>query len=255
MLIHVVIPVIDESESVGSLIKEFTRLPNHSQLVFDFIDDSRNDHTMDAIDRGRVSHPQLIVHSTRRTGSDRVNQLAGAVLAGMYRAKLAGATHVMVMDGDGQHPPTTITSMHAELEAGYTMVIASRYVPGGSNEGLHNNYRMFVSKGATYVAKTLFPVRLRKVTDPMTGFFVVRLDTVNLEELEATTGFKILLDILLRYRHSGITEVPVLFRKREEGESKAKLARGFEYLIQLVKMRVHARSPTRKEGVLQHESA
>jgi dolichol-phosphate mannosyltransferase len=90
---------------------------------------------------------------------------------------------------------------------------------------------------ATFVARALFPSRLRPVSDPMSGFLLVRRDAVELERLHPR-GFKILLELLLRNPVLRVGEVPVQFGRRYAGESKASLGQGLLYLRQLAALRV-----------------
>jgi dolichol-phosphate mannosyltransferase len=236
--VRVVIPVFDEADNVRDLVEEIASIPSLPlKLHVDFVDDSHNDRTVKAIESARNQFPLVTITYLHRTGADRTNGLAGAVTAGMRRALTAGHEYVLVMDGDGQHPPAVIPSMLSRLRPDTDLVVASRYIPGGSHEGLDGNYRRFISRAATWIARLLFPIRLRKVTDPMTGLFVVRASSINPDRFEAT-GFKILLEMILRTPELRPAEVPVIFRLRNAGDSKAAAARGVEYLNQLVRLRL-----------------
>ena len=87
----------------------------------------------------------------------------------------------------------------------------------------------------------MFPVRLRNVTDPMTGFFAVRTGTVDLAALQPR-GFKILLEILARTKLA-VVEEPFVFGERFAGESKASFANGVRYVQQLWSLRFGRLSP------------
>lgn len=235
MKTHVVIPVLKEPETVGFVIKELAKIPG--DIVVDFIDDSPNDATQVAIRREASRFPDLEVRSLHRKREETADGLAGSVVAGMQRAIEHGADVVTVMDGDGQHPASTIPHMLERLsDTGSDLVVASRYIRGGSSEGLDGGFRHFVSFASTKVAKGLFPNRLRDVTDPMTGFFAVRLNSIRPEEIHAT-GFKILLELVLRNDGLLIREVPVKFEARKGGQTKAKAKQGKEYLQQLLRLR------------------
>lgn len=237
MLVYVVIPVFNEAENVEGLVRELSALDLDHHLVVDFVDDSHNTDTVDAIKKAQQDFPSLDINYYHRSGGDRTHGLAGAVIAGMHRAISANASHMVVMDGDGQHPPSVIPAMLSKITYGNHLVVASRYAPGGSREGLDGPYRQLISRSATWVAKFLFPIRLRSVSDPMTGLFVVQIDSIETENIQAT-GFKILLEILLRSPKIQIAEVPVVFRNRAHGDSKASTARGVEYLLQLTRLRL-----------------
>ena len=73
-------------------------------------------------------------------------------------------------------------------------------------------------------------------TDPMTGFFAVRRGAVDTATLRPQ-GFKILLEILARHRLA-VTEVPFTFGARATGASKATAAQGWQFLRQLLELRL-----------------
>ena len=95
--------------------------------------------------------------------------------------------------------------------------------------------RAMASRSSTTVARLLFPQRLREVTDPMSGFFLVRRDAIALDELRPR-GFKILLEILVRTPGEGRRGV-VRFGERHAGQSKATIREGLRYLSLLARLR------------------
>src|SRR3954447_21592074 len=86
-------------------------------------------------------------------------------------------------------------------------------------------------------AKLLFPEKLEGVTDPMSGFFLVRRAAVDPDLLQPK-GFKILLEMIARAPNLRITEVPFHFAERLSGESKATTVEGFRYVRQLLALRM-----------------
>jgi dolichol-phosphate mannosyltransferase len=58
------------------------------------------------------------------------------------------------MDADLQHPPETLTSLAAAIEAGADLAIGSRYVPGGGTSDW-TWVRRVVSRVATHSEWTL----------------------------------------------------------------------------------------------------
>jgi dolichol-phosphate mannosyltransferase len=140
------------------------------------------------------------------------------------------------MDGDLQHPPEMIPVLIATAtQTNSDVTIASRYTGSGGADGLNGRARRVVSASAIALTRGMFPVRLRDCTDPMTGFFVVRRTAVPLDALRPR-GFKILLEILARQTLS-VTEEPFVFGNRFAGESKASVAQGTRFLMQLAALR------------------
>jgi dolichol-phosphate mannosyltransferase len=144
------------------------------------------------------------------------------------------------MDADLQHPPELLGALIDEAaRSNAEAVVASRYCRDGDGGSL-SAPRMLLSRGSGLLAKALFPRRLRTVSDPMSGFFVVRRSALQASRLRPD-GFKILLEILLSGPSLTISEVPFRFGVRHAGQSKASLREGVRYLRRLIKIRFGAR--------------
>jgi dolichol-phosphate mannosyltransferase len=225
----VVIPTRNEAENIGPLLNELDAvLPEETEIIF--VDDS-TDETPTVIEdeRGRRVRRITLVHRSARARRD---GLAGAVAHGL---RLATTEWVCVLDADLQHPPQLVPRLLERAQAGgVDVVVASRYCGNGGTE-FHRG-RSLLSRFSTSAAKILFQRSLRGVTDPMSGFFLVRRASVPFERLRPR-GFKILLEILVRARNLRVAEVPFRFGTRHAGESKASLAEGIHYLWQLSLLR------------------
>jgi dolichol-phosphate mannosyltransferase len=198
-----------------------------------FVDDS-DDETPIHVRRAAASgYPGLDVQLLHRSVAERRGGLGGAVLAGLAHTE---STWVCVMDGDLQHPPECVMKLlAAAAEQGVDLVVASRYIPGGRNEGL-GAVRSLVSWGSTALAKMVFPGRLRGIHDPMSGFFLFRRES--LTRAMTPRGFKILLEIAVRHPSLSRCEVPFVFVERSAGTSKTTIKEGLRYLRLLAEMRL-----------------
>jgi dolichol-phosphate mannosyltransferase len=85
------------------------------------------------------------------------------------------------------------------------------------------------------LTRSLFPVRLKDCSDPLTRFLGFRRSEVKVDRLRPT-GSKILLEILARNRLQ-VAEVPYVFGERYAGESKATFKEGLRFLLQLSSLR------------------
>jgi dolichol-phosphate mannosyltransferase len=143
--------------------------------------------------------------------------LAGAVIEGM----LASAADIIaVIDADRQHDETLLPHMLDVIEAGQTdLVIATRYSQSGTADAGFSKLRRNASALATRLTNLLLGTN---VSDPMSGFFMIRRDAIDkIAPNLSTGGFKLLLDILASAPAAvRITEVPYTFRPRELGKSK-----------------------------------
>jgi dolichol-phosphate mannosyltransferase len=108
------------------------------------------------------------------------------------------------------------------------IAIASRYAWSQGTKGW-NPVRAAVSRLSTLAAAPLISKRNLGVTDPMSGFFVIHRRCIEGLTFQ-TTGFKLLLEILVRGRIQKALEVPYHFGLRRAGRSKASATVAFHYL-------------------------
>jgi putative flippase GtrA len=94
-----------------------------------------------------------------------------------------------------------------------------------------------MSRACSSAAALIFQRHLRNVTDPLSGFFMVRRDAVEIERLRPQ-GFKILLEILVRTPGLRVCEVPFRFGERHSGETKASSREAMRFLTQLASLRL-----------------
>lgn len=232
MSLTVVVPTRNEAPNVGPLLFQLDyqlRLANVNADVL-FVDDS-TDETPEVIDElsRKVSIAVRVLHRDRPEGG-----LGGAVLAGL---RSATGTWAVVMDGDLQHPPADVPVLYERALVGdVELVVASRHLPGGGADGLDGWSRRAVSAASTLIARGLFPRRVGRCSDPMSGFFAVRRDAVDLDAIR-TDGYKILLP-LLEHRDLAVAEVPFRFGVRAAGTSKVCLREGARYLRLLASLRI-----------------
>jgi dolichol-phosphate mannosyltransferase len=243
VVLSVVVPSRNESENVAVLIRRLRAVLTGLSAEILFMDDS-DDETPEAIGSAAWSATPGVapVRCFHRRPASRRGGLSGAVVAGLKRA--AGDVAV-VMDSDLQHPPESIPKLLAEMErSGSDVVVASRYVRDGDAAGLGTRRRALTSHAATGIARMLFPGRLRHVSDPMSGFFAVRLSVLNLAQLRPV-GFKILLETIVRSSPNRISEVGFTFGERGGNQSKAGFGEGVRFLRHLVMLRASSLLPPR----------
>jgi dolichol-phosphate mannosyltransferase len=223
----VVIPTRDERDNVVPLVRRLEAcLPPGAGLLF--VDDSTDD-TPQVLAALGTSLPVRVLHRQVAQGG-----LSGAVVAGL---RAAGTDHVVVMDGDLQHPPELVRVLHERaVRTGADVVVASRYARGGDRTGLDGTLRRLVSSASTAMARRAFPGKLRGCSDPMTGFFCVRTAAVDLDALRPS-GFKILLELLVRGGRLSVVEEPFAFAERAAGSSKTSARQGALFLAQVARLR------------------
>jgi dolichol-phosphate mannosyltransferase len=216
-----VVPTLNEAGNIDQLLTSLTDALSESPYEYEIVvvDDGSTDGTVEKVRVWSKQDPRIHVFS--RVGE---RGLAGAVLYGWSQS---GANLLGVIDGDLQHPPELLPELLSEAQNA-DIVVASRYARGNGTKGW-NPLRAAVSRLSTLAASPLINKKNLGVTDPMSGFFVIHRRCIEGLAFQ-TTGFKLLLEILVRGRIQTAREVPYHFGLRRAGQSKAGAAVAFHYL-------------------------
>jgi dolichol-phosphate mannosyltransferase len=221
----IILPTFNERDNLPVMVERLSRALNGVDWEILVVDDNSPDGTS-AVARMLGEHDRRI-RCIRRVGR---RGLAGACIEGMLGTQ---ARYVAVMDADLQHDETLLMAMLKKLREGATdLAVASRYVGDGAAQGGFSANRARASQWSTALARRLLKVEL---TDPMSGFFMIRRDLVDaMAPKLSTQGFKILLDIAATgHGQLRIAELPFTFGARLHGESKldARVALDFGQLL------------------------
>ena len=226
--LSLVVPTYNERSSIAPLLAELELALGSLSWEVVFVDDSTDgtDAIIAAI--GNDDPRVRLLHRLVNRGG-----LSGAVVDGL---SVARGSYVCVMDADLQHPPSRIPDMlRAAQAAGADVVVASRYVSGGSTSGLDGPLRQFYSRGLRDLSRLMFPRRLRNISDPLGGYFLLQRSVIQDTQLRPI-GYKILLEILIRCACHTVREVPYRFQPRQHGVSKANLREGLRFLRHLAQL-------------------
>ncbi len=217
----IVIPTLNERENIALLLEKLRFTLHDIRYEVIVVDDDSPDGTAAAVKT--LSRTQSDLHVIHRIGR---RGLASACIEGMLATS---ATYIAVMDADLQHDETVLPEMVRRIASeNLDLVVGSRNIGGGSM-GDFSTWRVRLSR----LGRRLSGVEKHAVlTDPMSGFFVVRRTFFEQIAHRLTgIGFKILLDIVLSAQGQiRIGEVPYHFRLRQHGQSKLDLIVGLEYL-------------------------
>jgi dolichol-phosphate mannosyltransferase len=207
----IVIPVLREARNIAPLVARLEIALRGIAWEAVFVDDNSPDGTAAAVRAIAARDPRI--RGIRRVGR---RGLASAVVEGILSVS---APFVAVIDGDLQHDETILPLLLRAVEGGADIAIGSRHVPGGTAADGLSARRSLLSDAGARLARGLLA---KPLSDPMSGFFLLRRDLVDdLAPRLAGRGFKILLDILLSApRGLSVVEVPYAFRPRTQGASK-----------------------------------
>lgn len=214
----VIVPSYNERDNVGSLYEKVKTALAGIPFEFIVVDDDSPDGTAGVVrDMARRFPEVRCIHRIGRRG------LTSAVVEGVL---VSSAPFFAVIDADHQHDETALPLMYAEALRGAEIVAGTRYAGGGSVGTGLSSVR---EKGSRFATQLSSIVTGKAMSDPMSGFFLMRRDVFDdVVPTISKDGFKILLDIVVsatRFkRHAGgnlrLAEVPYVFRPRHAGESK-----------------------------------
>lgn len=230
LYLSLVIPTYNEGQNLTGLIQLLTELldraiPDDYELIV--VDDDSPDQTWKLAQALMVQYPKLRVMRRQQERG-----LSSAVIRGW---QVAGGQVLGVIDGDLQHPPETLIQLLAAIDAGADLAVASRHVEGG---GVSNwsAMRRFLSRGAQLLGLLILPNVVGRVSDPMSGYFMVRRSAIANHQLNPM-GYKILIEVLGRGQVKQVAEVGYVFQERQGGESKVTWKQYVEYILHLLKLR------------------
>jgi dolichol-phosphate mannosyltransferase len=221
----VIVPTFNEIDNVHEVVERLKRcLAGRSWEVI-FVDDDSPDSTAEAVrELGRVDARVRCIQRLRRRG------LSSACVEGMLATS---APYLAIIDADLQHDERLLPQMLDALKSeSLDIVIGSRYVRGGTVFEWDSS-RQHLSRMATRLSRAIVPLEL---TDPMSGFFVLRREilSASMRGLSAI-GFKLLVDLFASApRPLRFAELPYEFRARHAGASKLDSGVAWDYGLLLM---------------------
>ncbi|MEH1926724.1 glycosyltransferase [Nostoc sp.] len=229
--LSLVIPTYKERDNIQNVVSILSRLldesiPGNYELIV--VDDDSPDRTWEIAQSLTPEYPQLRVMRRQQERG-----LSSAVIRGWQAAT---GSVLGVIDGDLQHPPEVLMQLLGSVEQGADLAVASRHVDGGGVSSW-SVVRRFLSRGAQLLGLVILPGVLGRVSDPMSGYFMVRRSAIANATLNPV-GYKILLEVIGRGNVDQLAEVGYVFCERKEGESKVTWKQYIDYIHHLVRLRL-----------------
>jgi dolichol-phosphate mannosyltransferase len=223
--LSVIVPTFNERDNVHELVKRLRETLTGIAWEVVFVDDNSPDGTAETV--RELARKDAHVRCVQRVGR---RGLSSASIEGMLSTS---SPYLAVMDGDLQHDEALLPRMLEVLRSEpVDIVVGSRYVEGGGL-GDWAESRALISRWAGRLSRVVVRADL---ADPMSGFFMIRRESVHRAVPHLSgVGFKILLDLFassstpLRFK-----ELPFHFRTRHAGESKLDSQVAWEYLLLLL---------------------
>ena len=224
----ILIPTYNEAISIVELLEKLSifRLSSQYQFNVIVIDDNSPDKTAEIVNELAIAWVQVL----RRPGK---GGLGAAYRAGFDKVLSDNDyTHVVTMDADGSHRVEDLPAMFAAIKAGKSIVLGTRWMPGGSVVNWPK-FRQLLSKLGTRYAKFALGIDLNDLTGGFRIYSAELLNSLNLKDMDATGYcFQIEMAMAADLVGAAATQVPITFVERINGVSKMSKAIVIEALTQ-----------------------
>jgi dolichol-phosphate mannosyltransferase len=157
---------------------------------------------------------------------------------GFLAALDAGADVILEMDADFSHDPALVPRFLEEIGRGADVVLASRFVRGGSDQDRPWLRRLITILANTYI-RVVLGVPIGDCNSGYRGFTRAALEAIRPATL-VSVGPSIVQEVLFRAHREGlrIVEIPLEFVDRREGDSKLSLRLLFDGYVMILRLRV-----------------
>lgn len=227
----VFVPTYNEAENLERLAGEVRRmLPDAEILV---VDDRSPDGTGEVADRLAAADRRIhVLHREPPKGRG----VAGR--DGYLEALRLGAEAVIEMDADFSHDPALLPRFLEEIGKGADLVLASRFVAGGSDRDRSILRRAITVLANAYI-RLVLGVPLGDCNSGYRAFRRSALEAVRPGTL-VSRGPSIVQEVLFRAHRAGarIVEIPLEFVDRKVGDSKLSLRLLFDGYVMILRLRL-----------------
>lgn len=239
----VIIPTYNEKENVAQIIKAVLALPHDFHVLI--VDDSSPDGTGEIVQMMRKSNPKTVHLLTRKEKEG----LGKAYIAGFKWGIAQDYDFIFEMDADFSHNPKNLLDLYDACSTqGADMSIGSRYMPGGGVDNWPFD-RRFLSYGASIYVRIITGMNIK---DPTAGFVCYRaqvLKSIDLDKIKFV-GYAFQIEMKYNAYKLGfkLKEVPIIFKDREEGNSKMSTNIIGEAIKGVIAMRMSKIEPAKKKA-------
>ena len=236
--VSIILPTYNEAGNIDKLVKALFKIfkNTHYKLEIIVVDDNSPDGTAKKIKQLPSNLPiKLFIRKNQRG-------LATAILHGL---KKSTGEIIVLMDTDFNHKPEDVLRLTKALEEEKAdLVIGSRYIKGG---GMHvseaGTIQFLGSKyGNLFVNRILLGLPVHESLSGFLAFNKKVLKDLDLNKIFQGYG-DYCIRLLYRVHRKGfiLTEVPVVYGKRQYGQSKSRL---FSMFIEYFKTAINLKFKT-----------
>lgn len=211
----VIIPTYNESENIEAIINAVFAVEGNFHILI--VDDSSPDGTADIVKRLQSQFNDKLFLEVRQTKDG----LGRAYIHGFKWALARGYEYIFQMDADFSHPPQDLPRLLMPCQnLGVKMSIGSRYVEGGGVENWPWERRLMSYYASVYV-RFVLGISIRDTTAGYVCWHRSVLENLNLDSIRFMGyGFQVEMKYKAVKLKTPYTEVPIIFKDREKGQSK-----------------------------------
>lgn len=211
----VIIPTYNEAGTIGRMIDRIIELKIICDILV--VDDGSPDFTADRVREKQIEYPGRIILIER----DGKLGLGTAYVCGFTYALEQDYLYICEIDADFSHDPADLPRLVETVRSGEAdLAIGSRYIRGISIVNWPLS-RLILSYAANIYARSVTGLPIKDTT---AGFKCIHrnvLEAIDIERIKSN-GYAFQIEIHFRAYKAGfrLKEVSIIFREREEGESK-----------------------------------
>ncbi|MDX2195177.1 MAG: glycosyltransferase [Cytophagales bacterium] len=219
--LDIIIPVYNEAETISEVlfaIKMHVKTPNCVLICYD----KEEDNTLPVVQKLQSEGLALNIKLIKNKGKG----AHGAIMTGFENCT---ASAILVYPGDDYYNAKILDKMYSKMSKGSDIVVASRFMKGGSMQGCPWLKSIFV-RTASF---TLYTFALIPVRDASNGFRMFSKRVLDNFEIESTQGFTYSIELLVKCHRYGwkISEVPSTWIERDKGTSKFSVSKWLPYYL------------------------
>ena len=207
-MITFLIPTYNEYLNIDILVKKIANLSLAIDYNIFFVDDNSNDGSLSKFKELKDKNRNVNYRVRISNSKDLTNSI-------LYALEFINSKYIFVMDCDLQHDINAIPKMISLIEnQNFDLVIGSRKI-----NNIQSFKRRYISFIGIWITKL---IGIPKLTDPLSGFFVIRTeDFKRVSNQIKTKGYKILLTLIfLLGNNINIKEILINFYPRKYEKSK-----------------------------------
>ena len=213
MDVLVVLPTYNESENIERVLRRIRDSLTAATVLV--VDDGSPDGTAEIAERlGKELGNIEVMRRHRKSG------LGSAYRAGFHWGLERDFDACVEMDADLSHEPEALPQLVGALSDACELAVGSRYVPGGAipNWAWH---RRLLSRGGNVYASALLGLGVADSTSGFRAYSATLLRRIDLDQIRADGyGFQIEMTYRAKQAGAAVTEVPIRFVDRVDGQSK-----------------------------------